>query len=260
MELIHSNDGTPVAFWRSGAGPALLLVHGAAADHTRWTPVLAAFEQRFTVHALDRRGRGGSGDAAHYAIEREFEDVAAMLASIDGPVNVVGHSYGAICALEAALLAQNVGRLVLYEPPVSVGIPLHPPGSIDAIQALVDRGERDAALTMFLRDAVKMPPHELEVLRQSPVWPARVAAAHTLPREMRIDPQYRFDPRKFSGFDTPTLLLLGADSPPIFSKATETVAAALPNSRVVTLSGQQHMAINTAPDLFVRDVLRFLTE
>src|SRR5687768_6369257 len=118
---VISTDGTPIAYRRSGEGPALVLVHGTAADHTRWQSILPALEERFTVYAIDRRGRGGSGDAPTYAIEHEFEDVAAMVDAISGPVSLLGHSYGALCALEAALRTDNVRRLVLYEPPIPTG-------------------------------------------------------------------------------------------------------------------------------------------
>ena len=113
VHRVVSADGTPIACWRSGAGPPLVLVHGAAADHARWAPVLPAFEERFTVIAIDRRGRGESGDGAGYAIEREYEDVAAV-ADWAGPGTcLLGHSYGGVCALEAALVSGSVGRLMV---------------------------------------------------------------------------------------------------------------------------------------------------
>jgi len=101
---IVSRDGTTIGVWRSGDGPPLVLVHGAAADHSRWAPVLPALEQRFTVLAIDRRGRGASGDAGDYEIEREYEDLAEVVASVGEEAAVLGHSYGGICALECALL------------------------------------------------------------------------------------------------------------------------------------------------------------
>ena len=94
MEIIRSKDGTPIAAWHSGAGAPLLLVHGTTADHTVWTAVRVALERHFSVWTLDRRGRGSSGDATAYALERECEDIAAVMDAIGGAVHVLGHSFG----------------------------------------------------------------------------------------------------------------------------------------------------------------------
>src|SRR5918997_6374680 len=129
---ITSKDGTQIAYRRSGEGPPLVLVHGTAANHSRWSPVLPALEKRFTVYAMDRRGRGGSGDADGYAVHREFEDVTAVIDSIGEPVNLLGHSYGALLALEAALLTRNIRKLVLYDPGIEVaGQEIYPHEVID---------------------------------------------------------------------------------------------------------------------------------
>jgi pimeloyl-ACP methyl ester carboxylesterase len=104
---VLSQDGTPIAVWRSGDGPPLVLIHGAAADHNRWAPVLPALEERFAVFAVDRRGRGRSGDTTDYALEREYENVVAVVESAGEGVNVLGHSYGGICALDGGC---RVGR------------------------------------------------------------------------------------------------------------------------------------------------------
>ena len=260
METILSRDATMIAYQRSGTGPALVLVHGGTADHTRWAPVLPAFEQRFTVYAVDRRGRGGSGDAEPYAIEREFEDIVALVNSIGEPVFLLGHSYGALCSLEAALRTSHLRKLVLYEPPIPTGIEIYPSEVVTKIQALLDTGDREGAVITFMQDIVRVPPHEMEILRSAPSWPARIAAAHTILREMRGSNGYVFEPARFTGLTTPTLLLLGGDSPLFLKAGTEAVHAALPNSRVVVMPGQQHTAMNTAPELFTREVLRFLAE
>src|SRR5687768_14900680 len=121
MHTVTSRDRTRIAFWHRGSGPPLLLVHGATASHaTTWRLVLPELERRFTVYAMDRRGRGGSGDAVEYHIQREAEDVVAVIQSIDAPVNLLGHSYGGLCAIEAALLTNRIQRLLLYE-----AVPLH---------------------------------------------------------------------------------------------------------------------------------------
>lgn len=260
MESVTSRDGTLIAYWRSGQGPPLVLVHGSTADHTRWAPVLPAFAEHFTVYAVDRRSRGGSGDAGKYAIEHEFEDVARVVDSIGEPVNLLGHSYGALCSLEAARRTDNLRKLVLYEPPIPSGIEIYPTETVAQIQALTDDGRNEEALTIFFRDIVNVPPHEMTMLRSLPNWPARVAAAHTIPREMFGSDGYVFEPGRFVGLDTPTLLLLGGDSPAFLRAATERVHAALPHSRIAVLPGQQHTAMNTAPELFTQEVLQFLED
>ena len=261
METITSKDGTMIAYQRSGVGPPLVLVHGTTVDHTRWTPILPGLEQHFSVYAIDRRGRGESGDADTYAIEREFEDVAAVVDSLEEPANLLGHSYGAICSLEAALLTQNVRKLILYEgPAIPPGMQIYPEGLIDRLQAMLDRGAQEEVVTTFMREMVRVPPHELELLRSLPAWKARVAAAHTIPRELRAHERYLYAPERFKGLTTPTVLLLGGESPPLFKVAIEAQNAALPNSRIVVMPGQRHTAMDTAPELFTREVLQFLAQ
>lgn len=258
MEQVISADGTPIGYRRGGRGSPLVLVHGSTADHTRWIPLLPVLEKHFTVYAVDRRGRGGSGDGPAYAIEREFEDIVALVAAIGGPVDLLGHSYGALCALEAATRSDRVGRLVLYEPPIPTGIDLYPAGFVERLQALLAAGDRDGLLTTFFQAVVRMPPHEVELMRRAPDWPARVAAAHTIPRELQSAVTYRFEPARLARLKTPALLLVGGDSPPVFTAATAVLHAALPDSRIAVLPGQQHAAISAAPDLFLAEVFRFL--
>lgn len=257
---IQSRDGTRIAFWRAGSGPPLVLVHGTTADHGRWAPVLPRLAGRFTVYAIDRRGRGGSGDAAEYALEREVEDVVAAVEAVGAPAFLLGHSFGAICSLEASLRTSRIRKLVLYEPPIPAAGPRAPPESIARLEALLARGEQEEVVTTFFRENVRMPPRELELLRSLPNWPERVAAAHTLPRELRAGEAYAPGPERFSRVTTPTLLLLGGDSPTFFQRATDAVSRALPHARRVLLPGQQHAAMNTAPDLFLREVFGFLQE
>ena len=260
MEYAASKDSTSIGYRKSGAGSPLLLVHGTTADHSRWSAVSAQFEQHFTVYAMDRRGRGRSTDAPEYDLAREAEDVAAVIEAIGEPVIILGHSYGALCSLEAALLTDKVRRMGLYEPPIPTDLPMYPPGAPDRMQDLIDGGELEAALEVFMREVVRMPEYELEAYRQLPTWKIRINLAPTIPRELRIDKTYSFDPDKFANLRVPTLLLLGGDSPPLFRDATEAADSALPNSIVVTLRGQQHIAMDTNPDLFVSEVLRFVLE
>jgi pimeloyl-ACP methyl ester carboxylesterase len=259
LEKVRSTDGTSIAFQRSGAGPPLLLVHGTGGTHSRWAPILRGLGRHFTVYAIDRRGRGESGDAADYAIEREFEDVASVVDAIGEPVNLFGHSYGAICSLEAALLTCHIRRLVLYEPPIPVrGVEIYPEGVIERLQKLLDAGDREGLLTTFMSDVVRMTPHEIEFSQSMPAWPARVAAAHTLPRELRSHEQYSFEPGRLKALTLPTLLLIGGESPKFFRAAIDLLHAALPCSRVTVLPGQQHIAMESAPELLVQELLAFL--
>ena len=258
-QTIKSKDDTPIAYRRSGEGPPLVLVHGTAADHGRWSPVLPALEESFTVYAIDRRGRGGSGDGDGYVIEREFEDVAAVIDSIVEPVNLLGHSYGALLALEAALLTRNIRKLVLYDPGIEVaGEEIYPHEVIERLEALLDKGDRARIVVTTMREVAGLPPEVVEYMQSLPVWQARVAAAHTIPRELRAVKAYRFDPERFGDLGVPTLLLSGGDSPAAFRKAGEAVDRALPDSRVVVMPGQGHSAMDTGTDLFTAEALRFL--
>jgi pimeloyl-ACP methyl ester carboxylesterase len=261
MDKIISKDGALLACQRTGVGSPLVLVHGTGGSAARWAPILPALETHFSLYALDRRGRGGSGDAPDYSLEREFEDMASVVDSIQPPVDLLGHSFGGMCALEAALLTPHTRKLILYEPPIPVeGVPIYPAGVIDRLEAMLAAGDREGVLSTFVQEVVRTPSHEFELLRASPAWPARVAAAHTLPRELRAHERYRFNPERFKSLSVPTLLLLGGDSPAFFKAAIEVVDNALPNSKVVVLPGQQHIAMDTAPDLFVREVINFLKE
>jgi pimeloyl-ACP methyl ester carboxylesterase len=247
MHTVISKDGTRIAYALAGSGPPLVLVHGSTADHTRWAPVLPEMEKHFRVYLVDRRGRGGSGDARDYSIEREFDDVAAVVDSIGEPAYLLGHSYGALVSLEAALRTRNLAGLILYEPPIPAGRPIYPEGEVERLEALLAKGDRDGLLSTFFREVVQMPPTELTMLKSLPNWSARVGAAHTIPREMRASDGYRLQPARFAGLKTRTRLLLGGDSPPFLRDAIAALKTALPAADVVVLPGQQHVAMNTAP-------------
>ncbi len=257
-EQVVSPDGTTIAVWRAGDGPPLVLVHGSAADHSRWAPVLPALAERFEVLAIDRRGRGQSGDADGYAIEREFEDVAAVSEWAGEDVAVLGHSYGGICALEAALLTDTIAKLVLYEPPM--GFLASPPQVVDQLHALLEAGRREELLVFFMREVAGLPPDQVELLRSLPAWEARLAVVHTIPREEQANRQYVFDPDRFRGLRVPTLFLEGSDSPDPFRAAGEAVEAALPDCRVNVMPGQRHAAMDTGTELFVGEVITFLPQ
>jgi pimeloyl-ACP methyl ester carboxylesterase len=266
MTRVASRDGTEIAVWTSGHGPPLVLVHGAVADHTRWRPLLPHLEPHVTVHAMDRRGRGASGDAPGYAIEREFEDVAAVVDAVadasGSAADLYGHSFGGLCAFGGATLTAGIGRLVLYEgwPPADARARELPPGVGGRLDALLAEGNRDAVVETMFREVVLMPEAEITALRAQPAWPARVAAAPTIVRELRAIPQVPFDPGQAARIAVPTLLLTGSDSDDPFAADLATVAAALPDARIGVLDGQRHVADILAPELFARRLLAFLGE
>lgn len=259
--IVHvtSRDGTSIGCMRYGSGRPLVLVHGTSGDHTRWAPLLSTLEQQFTVYACDRRGRGLSGDGADYSLEREAEDIVAVVEGIGGSVDLLGHSHGAIVALEAARRTTHIRHLVLYEPPIVTSEQFVPREFVASLQSLLAAGRREDLVIEFLEKGPRMPADQLARMRAMPAWQGRVAAAHTIPREIVATSDYRFDQDAMSTMRTPTLLLAGGASPPPFRAAIDALHRALGASRVVVMPGQQHVAMDTAPELFLRELLAFLT-
>jgi pimeloyl-ACP methyl ester carboxylesterase len=268
---VEGADGTALAVFEV-APPAtadqrqrpLLLVHGATADHTTWRAVGPRFARSRRVFAIDRRGRGASGDNADYQIEREYEDVAAVASAIaqatgNATVDVAGHSYGGRCSLGASLLAPAIGHVVVYEgAPVPPGMSYRPPGLVDAVRAALDRGDREAALSTFLAGIVGMSEAAVDAYRADPVWPARVAAAHTILREIEAEASPAASIEALAAAQVSVLLILGSISRSPFRIGTEALAAALPHAEVVTIDGAAHAAHHTHAEEFVRVVERFL--
>lgn len=263
IETATSADGVEIAFERTGNGPPLVLVYGNGDVHRFWEEggIRSAFADHYTVYAVERRGRGESGDAAEYELEREAEDVVAVVEAIDERVTLLGHSGGALYSLEAALRTDNLRNLILYEPPIQAGDnELDIAGEISEMTTLVERGENEQALVLFERDIAGLPPDELDGLRATPIWQKMVDAAHTLPRELQAISEYEFEPARFANVTTPTLVLSGGESPSLYKDATEAVHEALPNSRIATFEGERHMAMHTAPDRFIDEVVTFIRE
>ena len=232
MEKAISRDGTAVGYFRSGAGRPLVLVHGTTADHTRWDTVRHLFEPHVSLAAIDRRGRGASGDAEAYAFEREVEDVVAVVDALarewGGPVDLLGHSYGGLCALGAVLQTDNVRRLVVYEAPV-LGEGVVPEGFLDRVEPLVAEGRFDEVLMMFFREVVLMPEDQLRAFRELPAWQARLGAAPTIARELATASACPVGPEQLAACALPTLLVAGGDSPEFLRRSTDALAAALPD-------------------------------
>jgi pimeloyl-ACP methyl ester carboxylesterase len=263
LQRIVSRDGTEIASWSSGSGPPLVLVHGGLGDHTRWDVLRPHLEPHVTVHAMDRRGRGASGDGPEYRLEREHEDVAAVIDAVAAAsgtaVDVYCSSFGGLCAFGAAPLTTNLRRLVLYEawPPVHPEAFAPPAGTVARMEALLAEGDDEGALVLAYRELVGLTEEELAEVRSQPSWPARVAAAHTIPREERAFATMPFDPEAAARIAVPVLLLVGTESPDWGAEAA-TVAGALPDVQVAHLEGQGHVADLLAPEVVAASLLGFL--
>ena len=222
MDTVCSKDGTTIAFDRSGAGPALILV-GGALQHRAIDPRIAHLAEflapHFTVFHYDRRGRGDSGDMQPYAAEREVDDLAALITEAGGSAFVFGMSSGAALALEAARRGLAISKLALYEPPFIVddSRPPVPKDYVSQLDALVASGRRGDAVAYFLTTGVGVPADIVAAMRQQPFWPAFEAVAHTLAYDGRVlgDTQSgsRAPLARWATVTVPTLVIDGGQTP-----------------------------------------------
>jgi len=256
VSYVRSKDDTLITCECQGRGPTLLIVHGGTGDRTRWTPLFPFFKSRFTVCAMDRRGHGDSEPGSNYSLQKEIEDVIAVVNSRSGPVFVLGHSIGGVFALEAALLTDKISKLVLYEPPLQDG---DHTGVADQMAKMIKSGNRERALETFLSEIVKLSPKEIETMKARPSWPNRVASIDIQIREIRALSKYRLDAVRTSGLKTPTLLLAGANTPSVqLKQATELLMKTLPNRSLIVFEGEEHNAMDTIPQRFAEEVTKFL--
>lgn len=217
----------------------------------------------FTVQAMDRRGYGASGDTSPYAIEREFEDVAAVAESLaveaGGAVPVLGHSYGGRCALGAALVSDRVGRVICYEgAPAPPGHTDEPHGIRGRLRARLAADDLDGLLADFMTRVVGMSAVELAAYRADPIWPLRVAAAGTIPGELDAEADPAASLERLGEVRQAVLQLLGSESRAVFRQATLALDDRLADGRIVEIEGAKHAAHHTHPDAVVEAVRRFL--
>lgn len=252
MRSVISKDGTGIAFDQSGQGPALILVAGASATRKDEAAVAASLAPYFTVFAYDRRARGDSGDTPPYAVEREVEDIEALINEAGGSAFLFGHSSGAVLALEAArLLPGQIIKLAVYEPPFIID-DSRPPAPADFaahLNELVSADRRGEAVEAFMA-VVGTPPEMLAQMRQSPLWPRMEADAQSFVYDATIvGDTERGDPsalKKWESTTVPTLVMdgtvfLGRPEPHAFMRhGADELARVLPNAQRRTLEGQDH--------------------
>jgi pimeloyl-ACP methyl ester carboxylesterase len=259
---VTSADGTRINAQRYGSGRALVIVSGALFASELWLRVVPLLSAQRCAFVVDRRGRGKSGDGAAYAPERELEDLSAVLEAIEGPVDLLGHSSGAILTLQVAQRAPaNLERLIVYEPPVFEGADRIAPDLPERLEALLSAGQAEAAVETFFREGPRASEFELRRMKDGPPWARMVnSLAHTVAYDSRVQRAFSADPAGLSRVRIRTLMLLGAASPPRMRMAAEMVAARLPNATLTELQGQQHVAMLAAPALFASAVNEFLDE
>jgi pimeloyl-ACP methyl ester carboxylesterase len=255
MEQIQSTDGTAIAVERTGTGPPLVLVHGVGSSHTVWDAVVPLLQEQATVYALDRRGHGASGDGPTYALEREAEDLRAVLAWIGAPATLLGWSFGGRCALAAAVRMPQLGKLIVYEPSVRA---LLDPSLFERIDAFIAAGAREQAIIALLRGVTGMAPAEIERRQGLADWPEWVATVPFTVREWRAAHAAPFDVASATAIAAPTLVLVGGESPTPVKERMQTLATSLAHGRLGELSGQGHWAPQAAPELFAAAVRTFL--
>lgn len=263
MLQVKSNDGTSIAYAVKGEGPALVLVDGALCYHDSGPgPKLAeALSKDFTVYLYDRRGRGESGNNEPYAIEREIEDLAAVISTTGGSAYVFGQSSGAVLALDAArkLGPKVITKLGLYEAPMIVDTS-HAPIDIQlprTSQKMINEGRRSEVVQLFLTN-VGLPKMLRKVMQITPIWPKLKGIAHTLPYDFAITVPYQtgqpLPKDRWLAVTMPTWVGSGDKSPAWMQTGQKTLAKVLPNATYHLLTGQSH---NIKPKLVSPELIKF---
>jgi pimeloyl-ACP methyl ester carboxylesterase len=247
---VQSRDGTSIAYEQTGHGPVLVLVAPALSDRSGGARLASLLAPHFTVVNFDRRGRGGSGDTAPYSVQREIEDIEALIDKAGGAALLFGSSSGAALALEAAnKLTTKVTAVVLFEPPYIVDdsrAPI-PDGLFQEIAALVSAGRRGDAVALFMTGAIGVPEEMLAQMRQSPMWGGMERLAHTIPYDGAILSGLQtgkpLPSRRWVSLSARTLVIDGENSDAFLRNAVQALTAVLPGAKRLTLQGQDHSAV-----------------
>ncbi|GGT37939.1 alpha/beta fold hydrolase [Nonomuraea spiralis] len=258
MDKVISQDGTAIAYDRIGQGPAMILIGAGPTDRSANAPLAELLAKDLTVYNYDRRGRGDSGDTAPYAVDREFEDIEALITAAGGSAHLYGTSGGGIIALEAAARGLAVDRLAVWEVPyILPGTRTPVPADYrEQLVALLAEGRRGDMCELFLTAAVGIPAEFVAPMRDFPGWPAMEAVAHTLIYDATITGDFSLPADRLTGVTAPTLVIDGETIPWISSTA-QAVADLLPDVRRATLTGQPH---NVAPEAIAPALAAFFTE
>ena len=259
MTRVTSKDGTSIVFERSGSGPALILVDGAMC-RLAFGPsekLAKALSRDFTVYRYDRRGRGDSGDTQPYSVEREVEDLAALIQEAGGSASLLGLSSGGALALHAAAAGLPVDQVVAYEAPDvgeegSAGAEAHE----SRLRQLVSDGRRGDAIGYFMRDMVKAPAFVPVMMKMMPwIWRKLVAVAHTLPYDAAVMTEFKVPRARFASIARPVLVLNGSKTDQRIKVAARAVATSVRGARHAELAGQTH---HVSPSVLAATAVSFL--
>ncbi len=269
IETVASADGTPIAVERTGLGAPVILIGGAFNDRSTVAALAGALAPSATAVTYDRRGRGDSGDGkgegasssgSRSIVDREAEDLAAVVGHVGGTASVFGHSSGAALALEAAIRGVPIDRLAVYEPSyVPEGSRPRPAADLlDRITALIGQGRRDDAAALFLAEAVGVPAEMIDGMRASEMWGWFTGLAHTLPADVAVcGPGSVLPADRLAAIRVPTLAIDGGESWDWIRAATRAVAGTIPGARYLTIEGQDHGVLNQ-PEALRRALAGFL--
>jgi pimeloyl-ACP methyl ester carboxylesterase len=249
MSTVISKDGTSIAYDKKGQGPALLLIDGALCYRASgpMEPLAQLLKDHFTVYTYDRRGRGESGNTLPYDVQREIEDIEALIEVAGGSVYVYGISSGAALALEAANQLKGIKKLAVYEAPFIVddSLPPRPDDLLERMDNLVAANKRGDAVKLFMK-TVGAPSIIIAMMRFMPAWSKLKAIAHTLPYDFRIlgdtGSGKPLPASRWASVNVPTIVMDGGKSPTWMRNAMKSLANVLPNVvQYRTLDGQTHM-------------------
>jgi pimeloyl-ACP methyl ester carboxylesterase len=261
MQKVISKDGTSIAFDHSGQGPAVIFVGGAfqhRAIDPRTAQLAALLAPHFTVFHYDRRGRGDSTDTPPYAVEREVEDLEALIRDAGGSVFLFGMSSGGALALEAAHRGLAIKKLALYEPPFNLdqGARAASVNYAKQLTAILVEGRRADAVALAMT-TFGAPAEAVAGMRQTPVWPAFESVAPTLAYDSTIMGDGSIPTKQMASIAVPILVMDGGASPAFMHSAAQAVADALPNAQHRTLEGQTH---DVAPEVLAPVLIEFFNE
>jgi pimeloyl-ACP methyl ester carboxylesterase len=249
MQTVTSKDGSRIAYDRFGSGPVVILVGGALAYRKfgKMEELAKLLAERCTVINYDRRGRGDSTEVKPFAVEREIEDLAALIEGEGGSASLWGWSSGGALALRAAGAGIGVERVSVYEVPfmVTPEAKRPTPDYGERLDELVAAGDRSGAVKHFMRNSIGIPAPFVALMRLMPMWKGLKATAHTLPYDWAALGKHTMygsplNPEEWASVTVPTLVVYGAKSPDVLQQGSRALAEVLPNAELRKLDGVSH--------------------